>query len=123
MKKVLLAAALVGIMLIGGVTGAQAFWVGSVYNPNVGYVPNVLNFDWSSSGSGLAVGLGEPLGGGVYVGREFDFLFQANLGGVTDPDGNPVTDFNDNGLNVDFEYTLVAKFPEKVTKVIDLGRW
>jgi hypothetical protein len=118
MKKVLVAAALVGIMLFGA-TGAQAFWVGSVYNPNVGDVPNIQGLDWSSSGSGLAAGMG-PAGGPIAPGDTFDFLFQAKLIGATDVPGDPVTAF-DPGLNVNFEYTLVAKIPEVVVAIVPIS--
>ena len=50
----------------------------------------------------------------------FNFRYQANLVGVTDNNGNAISNFG-NGLNSNFEYTLVATFPERVVSLTDLG--
>ncbi len=103
--------ALVALMVLG--TGsAQAFWVGSV-SDGTNWVDNVMTFDWSSSGSGVAVGLADPAN--IVVGNTFDFYFQANLTGLADPAGQNV-DFP--GLSTGFEYTLVGQLTETITQVI-----
>lgn len=73
---------------------------------------NVSDFDWSSAGSGLAVGF-QPT-----VGNTFTFLYQANLVGFLDADGNAITPLA--GLNQSFasggyEFTVAARITEEVT--------
>ena len=116
MKKILIIAVLCLTLGIAG--AAQAFWVGSVYNGDTNtMVPNVMGFDWSSSGSGLTIGVG-PAGTPQPPGTNFDFLFQATLVGLTDPAGDPVIM---TGLNTTYEYTLVAQIPETIIAAIPLG--
>jgi hypothetical protein len=117
MKRILIIAVL--CLTLGMAGAAQAFWVGSVFNgdPSVNaFVPNIMGFDWSSSGSGMA-NTG-PAGTLNPIGSNFEFDFQASLVGVTDPTGASVT-FP--GLNSTFEYTLVAKVPETIVNVVPLG--
>jgi hypothetical protein len=116
MKRIIVIALTLALLAIGSTS--QAYWTGSVYNDQLNsYVPNIQVFDWSSSGSGLATGLG-PAGSPLVVGTTFDFLYQAELVGVNDPVGNPVA-FP--GLSSTFEYTAVALIPEVVTAVIPLS--
>lgn len=89
----------------------QQFWVGSVYNPTLGeFVHNVQVFDWASSGSGVAEGMG-PAGSELAVGDEFLFRYQSFLVRFEDDQAFPVA-FP--GLNEDFEFTVVAQIPEVV---------
>lgn len=106
MKKIVFATLLCMILSIG--TAAQAFWVGTVNDGLGGSVSNVMGFDWSSSGSGNAQGLGPP-GTPFPPNTPFDFRYQAELVGLTDPAGNPIV-FP--GLTNTFEYTAVALVPE-----------
>ena len=119
MKK-LIFFVLLGIILSVGTAQAD-FWTGSVYNNQLdAFVPGIQGFDWSSSGSGVAVARG-PFGNAaaLAVGSTFDFYYQSKLVGVTDPSGNPVA-FP--GLDTpSFEYTVVSKFPEVVSALVPLG--
>lgn len=109
MKKI--TGLIAGLLLIATTTCAQAFWTGSIYdNATDSMVSGVMGLDWSSSGSGLATGLG-PAGTPLTTGTTFDFLYQASLVGVTGPTGQPVSL---PGLSTAFEYTVVAKIPETV---------
>lgn len=101
-----------------GTVHAQDFWTGAVFNDTLGVkVGNVQNFDWSSSGSGVAQGLG-PAGTIPTAGTNFTFRYQSYLFALQDPDGNVVV-FP--GLNTNFEYTVVAVIPETVQIATDLG--
>ncbi|MCB0188159.1 MAG: DUF11 domain-containing protein, partial [Caldilineaceae bacterium] len=83
-------------------------WNGGVYNDNQGaFVTNVEGLDWSSAGSGVFEGIG-PIGTSAPTGTQFTLRYQAVLVGLTDPSGNAVL-FN--GLNMGFEYTIVAEIP------------
>ncbi len=122
MKKLILFVLLSLILGLGiGRESAQAFWVGSVWNNQLGaFVGGIQGFDWSSSGSGDAIGVG-PFGNAtaLAVGSTFTFDYQTKLIGVTDPVGNPVA-FP--GLDTPtFEYTLVTSFPETVVALVPLG--
>jgi hypothetical protein len=108
MKKLIFIALLLAMLGIGST--AQAFWTGTVYDGLGGSASNVLTFDWSSSGSGVAIDLG-PFGTPFPVGTVFTFLYQAELVGLTDPNGNPIA-FP--GLTTAFEYTAVAAIQEQV---------
>lgn len=115
MKKVISLVA--GLLLCATSAFAQPFWTGSVFNNSLGaFVGNVQGFDWSSSGSGLAVGL--PAGTVAPAGTSFNFLYQASLVGLTNPSGQSVS-FP--GLNTAFEYTVVAQLPETVISSTALG--
>jgi len=117
MKKLISTLAM-GAVLSASAAFAQPFWTGSLYNENVGgLVGNIQTLDWSSSGSGNASGIG-PFGTPLTVGQTFDFRYQSFLAGVTSPTGQSVT-FP--GLTTDFEYTVVAKFPEIVASFTPLG--
>lgn len=97
---------------------ADAFWTGSVFNDSLGIkVPNVQNFDWASSGSGNAQGVG-PIGTPLAVGTTFNFRYQSFLFALNAPNGQPIT-FP--GLNSTFEYTVVAMFPEVVSSFSSIG--
>ena len=118
MKKLILIVML-GLMLSIGTSTqalAQPFWVGSVCDPSANCVSDVMGFDWSSSGSGVAIGMG-PFGTPYAPDTPFDFYYQASLVGLTDSIGNPIT-FP--GLNTTFEYTIAAMIPETGT-MTDLG--
>ncbi len=117
MKKVL-SIMLLCLMLCIGTAYAESFWTGAVWNNQLGaFVPNIMNFDWSSSGSGNAQGIG-PAGTIPVSGTNFDFRYQSYLFAVQAPDGNSVS-FP--GLNTTFEYTVVALIPETVVSGTDLG--
>jgi hypothetical protein len=117
MKKLCVFVSLLCLVFLTGPSHAQDFWTGSVYGDTAGWVDNVRNFDWSSSGSGNASGLGAP-GDPIIPDTQFTFRYQAELFAVSDPDGNTIL-FP--GLNADFEYTLVTEIPEVVDSVTDLG--
>src|SRR3990172_9126958 len=117
MKKVL-SIMLLCLMFCIGTAYAESFWTGAVWNNQLGaFVPNIMNFDWSSSGSGNAQGLG-PAGTIPVAGTNFNFRYQSYLFAVQDPVGNSVP-FP--GLNTSFEYTVVALVPETVVSGTDLG--
>ncbi|SDM68334.1 hypothetical protein SAMN05660860_03009, partial [Geoalkalibacter ferrihydriticus] len=110
MKRWLLGLMLVLFMGLGTAHGQQ-FWEGSLYNPTLGtFVPKVVNFDWAASGSGMAEGLA-PAGSAHSVGDPFVMRYQAFLTKVEDANGQPIL-FP--GLNVDFEYTVVAEIPQQI---------
>ncbi len=82
------------------------------------YATNVTSLDWNSTGSGVAKGI--PSAQQLTVGKQFDFLYQANLSAVngsttgnfrgnldSTADGTP----NDSSA---FEFTIVAKLSEFV---------
>jgi hypothetical protein len=82
---------------------------------------NATTLDWNTTGSGVAKGVG-PFGSPLTVGQSFQFLYQSNLASV---DGDTTSlfnglDFNANGTKgsgKSFEFTIVAKLNEKVTKL------
>ena len=121
MKKIMAFLLLSIFFCIEPALSLSPFWVGSVYNHNLGVmVPNVMNFDWSSSGSGNAENLGPKLTADS-VGKTFNFRYQSVLTALNDPDGN-IIDFP--GLNFDYEYTLVILMPQKVvSKISNVARW
>jgi len=91
-----------------------------IYNPTTMSFETGFEIDWSSSGSGVAVGLNDPAD--IVPGTEFQFYYQAAMTGLLDSGGQRVTDF-DAGLNSDFEYTLVSSMTEVISSVtlIDIG--
>lgn len=89
-----------------------------IYNPTTMSFETGFEFDWSSSGSGVAVGLADPAD--IVVDTEFQFYYQAAMTGLLDSNGQRVTAF-DSGLNTDFEYTLVSSLTEKITSVNIVG--
>lgn len=104
---------LLAIVLGWGNVHAQQFWTGSVYNPTLGeFVTGIQTFDWASSGSGVAEGMG-PAGSDLDVGEEFVFRYQSFLVKFEDDAGQPV---NFPGLNAEFEITVVAQIPEVVSE-------
>lgn len=112
MKKFLLMLLSLGLCM--GTAYAGNFWTGSVADsPGKFTADNVLTFDWASSGSGNAQGLG-PVGTPLTVGTPFTFRYQSYLFGLTGPDGQNIP-FP--GLNSDFEYTIVAQFNQNVLGV------
>lgn len=109
MKKLFFITLITIVMGIGSLAHAVD-WVGSVYNDTTDtYIPNVYLFDWASSGSGVATGLGGLPGQLPAPGTEFVFVYQARLNALEQINGNPVI-FP--GLNDEFEYTAVAMIPE-----------
>ena len=116
MKKTLLAALTVAALSIGTQAQAISFWEGGVLGydgTNDYYINNVTGLDWSSSGSGMAVGVkpATPL----YQGQQFTFLYQASLIGFTDKNGQAISDAHLNAKK--YEYTVVAQIPEIVSSV------
>jgi hypothetical protein len=111
MKKSILILFLMLVLLSSAAYGGT--WTGSVYNGSTGtFIPGITEFDWDSSGSGVAVGAG-PIGTPLTVGSTYVFDYQSRLTGVKDINGIlvPFT-----GLDTAaFEYTVVATFPEIVT--------
>ena len=96
---------------------ADTFWIGSVYNDSLGtFVPNIMNFDWSSPGSGNMQGAW-PVSSISTLGQSTTLRYQSYLFALQDKDGNPIA-FP--GLNSSFEYTVVAQVPQFVTR-IELG--
>ncbi|MRS02321.1 hypothetical protein EG832_03680, partial [bacterium] len=94
-------------IVVGTASAQSTFWVGSVYNDTLGAkVPNVMNFDWSSSGSGNAQG-----GKTLALGTKFTFRYQSYLFALNAPNGQAVA-FP--GLDTSFEYTAVAEIPMDV---------
>jgi len=92
------------LFVVGAAYGQSTFWVGSVYNDELGAkVPEVMNFDWASSGSGNAQG-----GKSLALGQTFTFRYQSYLFRLNNAAGQ-VVDFP--GLNTRFEYTAVAEIP------------
>jgi hypothetical protein len=116
MKKILIVM-FISLLFLGIGTAQADFWTGSVFNDNIGFVPNIMGLDWSSSGSGNAENWGLP-GTSPPVGTDFTFRYQAFLVGMTNPLGGAVA-FP--GLNTDFEYTVTATLREDLTAVIPLG--
>lgn len=116
MKKTLLAALTVAALSIGTQAQAISFWEGGVlgYDGNNDYyINNVVGLDWSSSGSGMAVGI-QP-NKFLIAGQTFTFLYQASLVGFTDKNGQPITDANLAAKK--YEYTVVAQIPEIVSSI------
>ena len=87
------------------------------------YATDATSLDWNEAGSGVAIGVG-PYNSGkaLAVGTNFQFLYQANLVGVT----GTQTDAWLNGIDASsdgikrnspsaFEFTIVAKLSETVT--------
>lgn len=107
--KRLLAFILLFLTICVGKGYGETFWVGTV-NTGGGAASNVLNFDWVSTGSGVATGVG-PFGTPPAIGKQFDFLYQAYLIDLTDTGGQSVVP---PGNNSTYEFTFVAKFPEIV---------
>ena len=102
-----LAGGLIGVLMMG-TSALAAPWVGTVTAGGTSYT-NITEFDWSSAGSGAAIGLAA---GPLAVGQQFDFYYQAKLATMTDIAGNTVSLGSG-------EMTLVAKIKEVVTAVND----
>jgi hypothetical protein len=109
MKRSLLAIAL-GLILGAGTANAEVLDTFNILNPDTNTFVTVNELDWNSSGVGLAEGLG-PFGTAITAGTNFTFDYMADLTGVNNPAGDPIT-FT--GLASTFEYTVVAKFGETV---------
>jgi len=107
--KRLLAFILLFLTISVGKGYGETFWVGTVSDGGSVSASNVMGFDWSQSGSGVA-----PGGLQLAPDQVFLFRYQSQLVGLTDPIGNKV-DFP--GLNSAFEYTIVAQFSERVTSI------
>lgn len=73
---------------------------------------NVTSFDWAESGSGLAVGVGAP--STLVVGTNFTFEYQAVLGNYT----MGTSPYSGNGLNQNYEITVVATIGEIISSVV-----
>lgn len=111
---------LVGLFIISIASPAQSddlFWTGSLYNGAGGTVENIRTLDWSSSGSGLAIGLA-PLGTIYPSDTPFAFLYQSYLAGITTANGDLIPFA---GLNQNFEYTMVAQVHGTVHTTVPYG--
>lgn len=97
-------------MLAAGSVYAQPFWTGSVNMGTDGTINNVQGFDWSSSGSGVTVGM--TPGQSLNAGETFNFKYQSNLVDLTSPNGNSRGPFPN--LNSGYEYTIVSNLSERV---------
>lgn len=99
---------------------AETFWTGTVFDGYGNSIANVMNFDWSSSGSGVAQGIGTSANP-IIPGQQFTFRYQSYLFAYNAPDGQTLTPLNlNNNLNNNlnpYEYTIVAQFPEEVVSV------
>ncbi|MHB9101472.1 MAG: PEP-CTERM sorting domain-containing protein [Sulfuricella sp.] len=123
-KRKVLAAA-VALTIGGGIATAQAGLV-TDFNLNAGgtWYNNLSAVDWNETGSGVAKGIG-PFNDSTLLplGATFDFLYQANLKGVT---GGTIADLDNdaNGIwdtSKTHEFTMVARFFEKVTAAAFVG--
>jgi len=85
---------------------------------------DVSEFDWSSSGSGVAVGIG-PFGTPLAVGQTFDFKYQSFLSSFVTSNtvtNNPVTTGIGGAFaGTEYEFTAAAAFTEIVTGVAVVG--
>ncbi len=121
MRKGAILFIVIGLFILGISTQARSedvFWTGSLFNETLGgMVGNISVLDWSSSGSGVATGLG-PFGTIFSPGTPFTLNYQSFLAGVMSPDGNNVPFA---GLNKDFEYTMVAQINEEVISTSKFG--
>jgi hypothetical protein len=101
------------------VSSAQAFTLSN--GSGTTYATDATTLDWNQAGSGVAKGVG-PFASGTALqqGKQFQFLYQANLVSV---DGNNTAPFranldaNSNGVAQDsnaFEFTIVARLNEYV---------
>lgn len=121
MKKTLAAIAVMGILGTSATAFAAVTPV-TVYQGDGTTViastgaTQVGEFDWSSSGSGLAVGVS----GGLSVGQTFNFLYQAKLAAFNDSGSNPLPatqilpGLNDSFAAGGYELTVAAKIGEVV---------
>jgi len=121
-RKLIPVAAALG--LVFAASSAQAFTLKN--GAGVTYATGVTSLDWNSTGSGVAKNVAN--GVALTEGKQFDFLYQANLSSVngkttstyranldSTADGAP----NDDGA---FEFTIVAKLSEYVrTSSVDLA--
>lgn len=121
-RKLFPLAAAFGLVLAASAAQATPF---NVLNGSGGMINAGTNeLDWSSSGSGLAIGIG-PFGAPLTVGQEFNFVYQSDLAGYTGgvksfPLGfqldNQANGGPDNPFTA-YEFTIVAKLREVVTTV------
>jgi hypothetical protein len=110
MRKKIFSILTLCLFVSAGVAWADNFWVGTVSGGGES-VDNVRTFDWASSGSGVAEGMG-PAGSDLFIGDEFMFRYQAFLVNLEGPEGE-VLGFP--GLNQEVEFTIVAEIPEVVS--------
>lgn len=102
------------LLLLSGSAFGQTFWIGGVWNDSTNsFVPNVMNFDWSSSGSGNVQGAW-PVASISTTGQNTVLRYQSYLFALQDKDGNPITFPN---LNTALEYTVVAQVPQTITRI------
>jgi hypothetical protein len=120
-RKLIPVAAALG--LVFAASSAQAFTLKN--GAGTTYATGVSSMDWNSTGSGVAKNVAN--GVSLTTGKQFDFLYQANLSSVN---GKTTSNFranldneangapNDDGA---FEFTIVAKLSEYVrTSSVDL---
>jgi hypothetical protein len=122
LKKIGLAAAGVALAAFGFVATAQATPTNvNVSSPGKGVIAtDVAEFDWSSTGSGLSIGVG-PFGTPLTVGQQFAFKYQALLAGFVTNNAiasGLVTSANGGAFAAgQYQYTAVATFREVVTSI------
>ena len=121
-RKLIPVAAALG--LVFAASSAQAFTLKN--GTGTTYATDVTSLDWNSTGSGVAKNVAS--GVALTQGKQFDFLYQANLSSVN---GKTTGNFRGNldstadGAPNDssaFEFTIVAKLSEYVrTSSVDLA--
>jgi hypothetical protein len=108
----LAAVAVVAVALPGrAVAGAIPFDPTGGGGGNPGNVISVYAFDWSV-GNSVAIGANP-----FTANSEFDVVYQARLANFLDQNGNPYNSTQTQGLNSNYEITLVARFRERVVSV------
>jgi len=120
-RKLIPVAAALG--LVFAASSAQAFTL--LNGAGTTYATDVVSLDWNSTGSGVAKNVAN--GVELTTGKQFDFLYQANLSalnGTTTGAFRANLDNQANGKPNDadaFEFTIVAKLSEYVrTSSVDL---
>jgi hypothetical protein len=87
----------------------------NVYDGSGGSIAsNVTEFDWNSSGAGVAIGVG-PFGTPLAVNQTFSFLYQAPLTAFNDSGGNAIVPAA--GFGTTYQFTVVASLTEKVSNI------
>ncbi|MDO3379779.1 hypothetical protein [Geoalkalibacter halelectricus] len=116
MKRKFLLMCALGLFFLASAAWADDFWVGTLSGGGES-VENAFNFDWASSGSGVAENVG-PVAGPLELGDIITFRFQSFLTHVNDPNGQPLIL---DGLGSHYEFTVVAQIDEVVVDLVELG--
>lgn len=123
LKKIGLAAGGVALAAFGYVATAQAAPTDvNVYNGSGGALAtNVSEFDWSSTGSGLAVGVG-PFGSPLSVGQTFTFDYQSFLAAfvTANPVAPSLVTAGTGGAfsGSQYQFTAASTFTEQVSAIL-----